>query len=426
MMRSTHLSRVLGLGKEYHQANKALVVGRKPNQPLESLASDWFKKRYDEICELKRRTNISDEKFTLALIEAEFRAFHIAHLTYMEALRLLQTAGLDFWGETGNRASNSAEAFYREAKLNQGSVEHATTQIALQFQLSAFVHAGSPTYAPSDGLSQALLHTEFKDLITDQVRLPHKTIYIHAPDTCSLQVHNDDSGWHTLDGIYVTEASIFEKDGIGERIWRVMVVGRHKEIESDELDFLSKIEHNNDALLHFKMSLRSGEKIEACVARAEAEMNSQIVSETFKKWIPHWRNAFRFILNVILYATMPDADVKTLIVDPETRKLFERIQKLPKGSSKREALKNRLKEADQTKVKILGGSILLDRTFSDASPDGETEGRKLSVQYVRSGHWRNQPYGPKRTLVKQQWIKPTWVGSKDSPIKVKTYELEKH
>jgi hypothetical protein len=186
------------------------------------------------------------------------------------------------------------------------------------------------------------------------------------------------------------------------------------------------MEYNNDALLHFKMSLRNGEKIEACVARAEAEMTSQKVSETFKKWIPHWRNTFRFILNVVLYATMPDADVKTLIVDPETRKLFERIQKLPKGSSKREALKNRLKEADQTKVKILGGSILLDRTFSDAGPDGETEGRKLSVQYIRSGHWRNQPYGPKRTLVKQQWIKPTWVGSKDSPIKVKTYELEKH
>lgn len=427
-MRKTHLNRVLSFGKEHHPADRAIVSNRKPNQPLESLASDWFQEKYLEIYELRNRTNMSDEKFAFNIFEIEFRAFHIAHLTYIEALKLLQSIGADFWGEHGDKASNSAEAFYREAKLTQGSIESATTQIALQFQLAAFVHAGSPVYAPSDGLSQALLHTEFRDLVTDQVRLPHKTIYIHAPDSCNLQVYNDDTKWHDLDGIYITEVSITNKNGVEERIWRVMVVGRHKEIEkSRELNFLSKIEHNNDALLHFKMSLRSGEKIENCIERAELEMMSQQISEAFKKWIPHWRNTFRFILNVLLYATMPDADVETLVIDSETRKLFERIKKLPKGSSKREALKLRLKESDQTTMKILGRSIILDRTYQNQNQEGvDSEDRKLSVQYIRSGHWRNQPYGPKRALIKQQWIKPTWVGSKDNPIKLKNYILKEH
>jgi len=47
----------------------------------------------------------------------------------------------------------------------------------------------------------------------------------------------------------------------------------------------------------------------------------------------------------------------------------------------------------------------------------------IAVRYMRRGHWRNQPYGPKGSLRKFIHIEPHWVGSEDAPIAVRPHVL---
>jgi hypothetical protein len=51
-------------------------------------------------------------------------------------------------------------------------------------------------------------------------------------------------------------------------------------------------------------------------------------------------------------------------------------------------------------------------------------GAKLSVQVLVRGHWKNQPYGPKHTLRRRQWIEPYWKGDSEAPIPVRPHVME--
>lgn len=48
----------------------------------------------------------------------------------------------------------------------------------------------------------------------------------------------------------------------------------------------------------------------------------------------------------------------------------------------------------------------------NAGDDGEGKQRRYRHRFVVSGHWRDQPYGPKRSLRRQQWI-PAYVKGPD-------------
>lgn len=53
---------------------------------------------------------------------------------------------------------------------------------------------------------------------------------------------------------------------------------------------------------------------------------------------------------------------------------------------------------------------------------GGTRG-SIKVQYMRRGHWRNQPHGPNRSLRKFIHIEPHWVGPDDAPIAVRSHSI---
>lgn len=61
------------------------------------------------------------------------------------------------------------------------------------------------------------------------------------------------------------------------------------------------------------------------------------------------------------------------------------------------------------------------RTFVSDYCSGK--GSKLSVQYMVTGHWRNQPHGPNNTLRKLIFIQPFWKGPADAPIAVRQHKL---
>jgi hypothetical protein len=63
--------------------------------------------------------------------------------------------------------------------------------------------------------------------------------------------------------------------------------------------------------------------------------------------------------------------------------------------------------------------------FSDAVKDYcAGKGRKMTVQYVVTGHWRNQACGPKLSERRRQFIEPFWKGDRLAPLAVRAHKLE--
>lgn len=297
-----------------------------------------------------------------------------------------------------------------------GASEALNTAFCMYYQQAGLKLAGKPVYEVSQGLALELLDTELRGLTADDLRLPFETVYIHAPADLGLEVYNSDSGWHDLDGIYISEDY---DDEDGATTWRFLLVGVPKPIQDT-----NGLSLDNDALLHWRFRFAHS-SLEECIAHTEQEMIEQTESEAFKEIIPRWRQLFRFAMNTILYATMPDADVERVVTNEAARRLFARVAKLPKGK-KRERLKARLKGMNTESRYVLGRSVKVDRTVAEARRSGGKGGRTLNVQHRRTGHYRDQPYGEGRKLIKRIWIKPCWVGGKDKPLSIKTYKLDKH
>jgi len=332
------------------------------------------------------------------------------------------------------------------------SKEMAVSQVVFHFSLAYHEIHGKPVYAPSRGLSEALIYTEFRDVPASMFKLPHDALYIEIPLDSGLYVPNEQSGLHTLRGIYITKRSALPldweaKEGNARPLWgsQVLLIGNPKEASGPQVALI------NDALLHFHLYASEGETLGQVIARtAESVRNWEELEQSFsgerlklspdmrvtdnneyQEALVEWREdgfsrVLRFVVNTLLYITLPDAELVEQFVDPNLDRLIEKAHNAPKGSAKRAKLHAEVAKANKQKITVLGSSVKIDRShLKDAGngAGGAGTGRKLAVQYIRRGHWRNQPYGPGRTLQRLQWIRPTAVGPKDAPLKKITYDL---
>jgi len=90
----------------------------------------------------------------------------------------------------------------------------------------------------------------------------------------------------------------------------------------------------------------------------------------------------------------------------------QRIRKVPVGASRSE--KKRVK-TQHVKVIALRRKHFQE-TADPSLPLGEST-REWSCQWVVSGHWRNQPFGPGRTARRLVYINPFVKGPEDKPLK---------
>jgi hypothetical protein len=51
-------------------------------------------------------------------------------------------------------------------------------------------------------------------------------------------------------------------------------------------------------------------------------------------------------------------------------------------------------------------------------------GTPLRIQFVVPGHFKQQPYGPRSSLRRRQWIQPYWRGPEDAPIAVRSHRID--
>ncbi len=300
-----------------------------------------------------------------------------------------------------------------------------------KFHFRALEHYGKKIYEVAPALEWALLpeHTAIKNYPADYLRLPFPAIYVDLPS--KFRIYNELTEWHVAEGAYITEDVLRSP-----RAWRiVLVAGKNENAEGLPYD---------DAIYHFTVLLNEGETVDTCLkqsaAHAMGEKSEQILAtpegdieidsevaeahrEIWNLMYSHTVEAFRYIMNVVLYATSTESDQMFRHASSDYRKLHERAMRT-KGK-KRKKLFARLRERDDNEQHIyLGGSFTIDRKKEAEAPGGEGTGSKQKVRYMVSGHWRSQPYGKDRKLRRPTWIKPHWRGPEMAPVTERTRKLE--
>lgn len=241
-------------------------------------------------------------------------------------------------------------------------------------------HAHPHVYQVTDALNERLEATELKGLYTGDIRLPFPSIQIFAPKSISLQVYNEQSKFHRFHSVYVTEAMAPKG-----REWRILSVGVAKgRCPTGDPD---------DAIHFFNLPLPEGMTLDDAIV-AENEVLEDYLryaclsDENLKAWRNEWRRIFRWVLNVVMYAT--SSDVRSLF-SPEVEEVRRTLKRRKKGEKRTRA---------QAQWRQLGNRIILGH---DLEPIPRDRSRK---QQLISGHFKNQACGVRWQDHKRIFIEP--------------------
>lgn len=353
--------------------------------------------------------------------------------TAVLALTGLMQTMVDFWlGKQADQYSLGAllhtKAFvglFHSLMDRWGRADLLTT-FTMLFHMLSHRRAGQRVYEVSAGLGEKLRYTELRGLMTDDLRLPYENIYIQVPPRAGLKVWNQDTGWHELEGIYITEDSLVSAEGsykdIGDcRGWRIMLVGKRK----------PEATLGDDALTHFWIPLNPGQNLDAVLDKLQERMNAESQNGEaertgFGLMLNEWRPVFAWAMNVVLYVTWTEPGAH-VIGNAEARKLWDRAMNKPKGSSARKDLLERFQNVDPQRRILLGKDVRVlrgEHENEDGSPREPNKsgiaGRAMEVRTRVPGHWQRYWHGKKDGSEERtrqwQWKEPFWKGPEDGPI----------
>lgn len=120
------------------------------------------------------------------------------------------------------------------------------------------------------------------------------------------------------------------------------------------------------------------------------------------------RDAMYLLFNLLTYINCENADVERDTSETDKiRKKLAGFNGSKKKTRKQKVLEQELQKARKRHIYLVGKSVRADKFYDVTATD---EGRKILKRFRVRGHFRNQPYGPERSLVKRRWIKPFWKG----------------
>jgi hypothetical protein len=258
------------------------------------------------------------------------------------------------------------------------------------------------------------------------MRLPHPCLYLQVPETLGFKIHNSTTGWHKVEGLYISEDNkdYGRRPGVlgpaetdGGHCWRVCVVGGINEKSTHA---------NDDALVYFTIPLVEGwnmdDSLKELVERSYGNLDKgtsgasdPCVSAETRENVEQWLAIFRWAMNVMVYATTPDAEHETILANPDAESIWRRVQKMPK-STKRDELRNKLKGMDTMERTLFGKSVKLTPALrSMAEHKAKGGGKALMVRTLVSGHWQRFATGEGRKDRTWKFRVPFWRGPDGSP-----------
>lgn len=318
----------------------------------------------------------------------------------------------------------------------------ATITVERGAHIALWHNYGRHHYTLSDGLATQLALTELRGLRNEDLRLPYRSVFIEVPPHLGFKVFgasNVGMRSETVEGVFITEDDtdgslpiLVDSKGnplskpdsedpdreIDARIeftsgrsWRILVVSR---------PFSTSAFVGDTVQINFILSLREGNSVDETIAsltrsiiRAEGTEAPQFIETLLPLW--------RWLVNVLMYATTPDAEVDSIRANPEADALWRRIEKLPKVSAKRDRLKERLRGMDPHRRTHLGKSVAFTpalRKMYDEHQEGG--GTKLRVRTLVAGHWQRFATGKGRVDRVWKFRAPFWRGPEGAPVAEET------
>jgi len=302
--------------------------------------------------------------------------------------------------------------------MQKRGMEYTTTfgVYTVAYHAVAYEAHGRHHYRVSDGLALKLALTELRGLKTTDLRLPYDSIYIELPRELNFRVSNGDYDMLPAEGVFVVE----DRDDSGidvsrptpGRSWRLLVLSETFAPPDARKDDPYVIDATQS---FFTLPLLDGDTVDDAIERLRNRtmQPNQGKLPLGQKTLDTWINVWRWVMNVIVYATTPDADATHLRDNPEAEAIWRRIQKLPKVSAKRDRLQAQLKGMDPKPVVMLGKSVRLTPELRDMYESTKGEGRPLMVRVLVTGHFRR--YHTKEGIV-WKFIDPHWRGPEDAPV----------
>lgn len=274
----------------------------------------------------------------------------------------------------------------------QGASMSATVE--MMYPILVVLKAGNPTFQVKEALIESLRDTEIPDLPMEMLKAPFEGLRVIVP-----------RGTFQVPAQEVSE--IFISNVSGDRFRVAFSQGEYSH-------YINLLTDNPEEPISEAMARTSGESYQMPAYLREEVRAESAYADYFKA------DVFRFALNLALYITSPDADMfrdKTA-----QHELHQKLQGL-KGGRRRELLLGKLQKEKEKQLYIVGANVRLQKEYTAELTES---GRKWVLKHrVRvMGHWRQQPYGPGKTLRRPKWIAPFWRGPSYAEMIEKGYVVK--
>jgi hypothetical protein len=272
-----------------------------------------------------------------------------------------------------------------------------TRAVAGDVACQDFVHRyrwkrlGRHIYTVDEEMARAMMNTDMVMPASDIV-LPVPTFYIGLP-LGMFQVWHEISGWHDVDGVYVSEISA--KGAKPEDSFRgihILVAGVSKKPDDP----------SDAALFHYPVLLSSDMTFDEAVKLQESQRlmflgkNADVCAAVA-----------RLVAGICMYLQQDGADVEPLPLQSiEVPALLKKAAE-KMGRKKGDAMISEFRARYRSEVFIVGSGYesKAPQLRYESSPSGGTYKAQVGMVFVR-GHMRRQPHGPKNSLRKWIWVTP--------------------
>ena len=292
------------------------------------------------------------------------------------------------------------------------------TQSIVAWHTGRYDENGRQTYVPTSALSRLLLSTELRGLKCADMTLPYPSLYISVAPELGFTVHNEQTGAHPLYGMYITNDTVDERKG-----WRVLLCGDRNSVSKGDWD---------DALSHFYLDFSDDEKP---VAEAVSEVFNMVRSKgpewcrrqgmkdtDLEEIIESWEASFKWAMNLLFYVTRPDfKDLEHVEANEEAAALWRRMENAPRGSKKRDRIRDQYRAAPKRPRILVGRRVVVD----DRLPRSRSEARQaIMIRTLVPAHWQRYRIGAGRAETVWKQKDPYWRGPDDvEPIPSQVHEV---
>lgn len=254
-------------------------------------------------------------------------------------------------------------------------------------------------YLIEEGIGELLLNTKLGDIVSlDHLKFPFFTMYLDLPDSeFEVRYRLGDGSVQVgpLEGIYIledNEITMSKEDLVGLADTRPELVDRSlrpvvfilvsKSIEGQGILPM------DDCLFTFPMFFHEGSlkpqidrRVEEFLGRKKAE--DDVDTEVLEKNLNHFKGIFEWLVNIMLYITMPKSRV-----DRGKGNQGVPLKKLEKNKRKR-------REIPDKNVFIVGRGIKISHLIKKGQKEARSGKTGVKRQaHLVSGHWRDVRYGP--------------------------------